>query len=87
MTNTTFKGRKAQFPGGAVLDAEFRAVATPEQVALFEATLAANPCAGWTTDERSAYYGLWSVFNGKGKGEGADVLHFDRRTGAIEVTA
>ena len=77
-----YNTKKERYPGGAVLDAEFAAVATPEQVALFESTMLLS-AAGWTVGERDAYRGLWSLFDGRGN----DVLWFHRSTGEVQVAS
>ena len=80
MTPMSYRTKKSQYPGQAVLDAEFAAVATPEQIALHDAVLAAG--GTWTTVEPGV--GIWSIFD---RTTSTDVLFFHRGTGAVEVSA
>ena len=76
----SYTTKKSQYPGNAALTAEFVAVATPEQIAIAEALLAA--AGTWSDiDPRN---GIWSIYDRTSK---TDVLFFHRGTGAVEVSA
>jgi hypothetical protein len=73
MPATPYPTRKTQYPGNVVIDAEFAAVATPEQMAL----VASTPGSWSDTD---APNGTWSWYSFKAKGH---VLQFSRLTGEV----
>ena len=75
-----YRTKKERFPGGATLTAEFAAVATPEQLALHDATLAAGGTWATTAGDPDARWGTWSLFDGR-----TDVLFFYRADGLVEV--
>jgi len=82
----TYSTRKQKFPGSTVITAEFLAVATPEQAALFAATMAGEPvegCAtGWVSNDDDARYGAWRLIVGRD----TVVLYFYRGTpGTVQV--
>jgi hypothetical protein len=73
---STYTTKKQRYPGSAVLDAEFAAVATPEQLALVESV------AQGTWADIDAGVGIWGYLD---LATSQDVVTFHRATGAVEV--
>jgi hypothetical protein len=82
---STYTTRKQQFPGSAVLTAEFEAIATDEQKAIVTRTFG-------TWGDIDAARGTWGWLSLSGPDSGTDVLIFHRPCaalpqGAVEVSA